>query len=219
MTSAPHSSNFATNVCGSEPSRQLPSSSMVTCATRGIDALTSRTASMAWWTSSRYPKVSRISRSTPLSTSTSICCAEGISGLLKRRLAQRFDSGAQRANRSRYPHIEAFGGFAGQACSGAIHVGHLVRQAVSSQTERVSTESISFDNFGSSLKVIVVNSTNHFGLGKIQFIVRPVDEDAFGIEQRPHRAIAQHGGLLNPGKKVSRHIDSENTGSTLVRAS
>ena len=41
--------------------------------------------------------------------------AEGIAGFLKRSLAQRFDSGTQRANRSGDPHIEAFGGFASQA--------------------------------------------------------------------------------------------------------
>ena len=73
MTCAPHSSSLGVKVSGVEPSRQLPSSSMVTWATIGRFASTSRAAIIAWWSSSIYPKVSRISRSTPPSTSALIC--------------------------------------------------------------------------------------------------------------------------------------------------
>ena len=46
-TSAPHSVNLAVKVSGVEPSRQLPSSSMVTIATTGMFASTARAALMA----------------------------------------------------------------------------------------------------------------------------------------------------------------------------
>src|SRR5580700_8079279 len=47
ITFAPHSTSFGTKVCGAEPSKQLPSSSMVTCATIGSELLTSLAASIA----------------------------------------------------------------------------------------------------------------------------------------------------------------------------
>ena len=40
--------------------------------------------------------------------------AEGVTSFLERRLAQRLNSGTQRANRSRHPDIEALGSFPGQ---------------------------------------------------------------------------------------------------------
>ena len=47
MTSAPHSASFGAKVSGSEPSRQFPSSSIVTCATNGTEGATSRAARIA----------------------------------------------------------------------------------------------------------------------------------------------------------------------------
>ena len=138
--------------------------------------------------------------------------AKRVARLLERSFSQRFDSGSQRANRSRDPHIEAFGGLTREARAGPIDVAYFVRQTVSCQAKRVAAESIGFNNFGSGLQVVVVNPADQVRLGEIQFIVGAVDEDAFGIEQRPHGAVAQHRGLLDPGKKVSRHIVSENTG-------
>src|SRR5579863_4495425 len=79
---------------------------------------------------------------------------------LKRSFSQRFDSGSQRANRSPHPHIEAFGGFAGNANAGSIDVAHFVSQAVASQAKRIATESIGFNNLGSRLQVFVVNPAN-----------------------------------------------------------
>ena len=73
MTSAPQSASLAAKVSGSDPSRQLDSSSTVTEATMGSLGFTSRAASMAWRSSSTYPKVSRIRRSTPPSASAAIC--------------------------------------------------------------------------------------------------------------------------------------------------
>ena len=71
------------------------------------------------------------------------------------------------------------------------------------QAKRVGPESIGFNNLGSRLQILVVNAANQVGLRKIQLVVRAVDEDAFGVEQRPHGAVAQHGGLLDSSKKVS----------------
>jgi hypothetical protein len=90
---------------------------------------------------------------------------------------------------------------------------HFVGDTVPCQAEGIGPERIGFDDFGASLQVVVVDGTNQLGLGEIQLVVAAVDEHAFGVKQRSHGSVAQNGGLLDPGKKVSRHILDQNTGS------
>jgi hypothetical protein len=72
ITSAPARSISGANVSGGVPSRLLPSSSVVICATIGsVDTL--RTARIAVRSSDRSRNVSRMNRSTPPSTSAEAC--------------------------------------------------------------------------------------------------------------------------------------------------
>jgi hypothetical protein len=52
----------------------------------------------------------------------------------------------------------------------------------------------------------VMNGANQVGLRKIQLVIRPVDEHAFGVEESPHRAIAQNRRPLDALKNVIRHM-------------
>src|SRR6202035_354944 len=90
--------------------------------------------------------------------------AKRVASLLKRCFSQRFDSGSQRANRSRDPDIEAFGGLTRDAHASPIDVAYFVRQTVSCQAKSVAPESIGFNNFGSRLQVFVVNPANQVRL-------------------------------------------------------
>ncbi len=72
ITSAPASSNVRTTSIGLLPARVRPSSSKLICATTGRSQL-SRAARSAISISRRSLNVSRISRSTPPSSSASIC--------------------------------------------------------------------------------------------------------------------------------------------------
>ncbi len=136
---------------------------------------------------------------------------KGFASLVERSLAQGFYSSTKRANRSCNPYIEALSSLPRQPCSGQIDVTHFVRKAVSSQAEGIGPEGVGFNNFSSGLQVIVMDGTNEIRLGEVQLIVRTVDEDALGVEQSPHRAVAQYWGLLDSSKKVSRHIHFEDT--------
>ena len=71
-TSAPSRSRSGTKASGAAPSRLLPSSSVVTCATIG-SAQTLRTARIAAPISFTSRNVSRTNRSTPPSTSARAC--------------------------------------------------------------------------------------------------------------------------------------------------
>src|SRR5258708_17789399 len=111
---------------------------------------------------------------------------KGVACLLERSFAQGFNSGSQRANRSCDPNIEAFGGITSQANACAVDVVGLIRHAVSSESEGITPESIGFNDFGAGLQVFVVNSTDQVRLGKVELVIRTVDKDALGVEQRPH---------------------------------
>src|ERR1700733_8973060 len=70
---------------------------------------------------------------------------------------------------------------------------------------QAGAEIIEPNTFGAGLQILVVNSANQVGLGKIQFVIGTIDENALGVEQGSHGAITQHRGLLEPRKKVRRH--------------
>jgi len=132
--------------------------------------------------------------------------AKCLTGFLEGGFSQRLDSGSQWANRSRYPDIEALGGFAGKPRSGAVDVTHFVGDTVPRQAESVRTESVGFNDFGPSLEVVVVDTPNQIGLGKVQLVVTAIDENAVRVKQRSHGSVTQSGELLDPGKKVGSHI-------------
>ncbi len=72
ITSAPHSSSRWAHTSGDVPYDVVPSSWIVIWATMG-SSHASRTASMAWWISCRSLNVSSTKKSTPPSSSPSIC--------------------------------------------------------------------------------------------------------------------------------------------------
>src|SRR5579885_366750 len=144
--------------------------------------------------------------------------AESVARFLIRSLAQRFDSGSQWANRTRNAYIEAFGGFPGEPDSGAIDVEYLINQAVPCKPECIGAERVGFNDFSSSLQVVVMNAADQVRLREVQFVIRAVDENSFLVQQCAHGAVTQHWGLFYAGKKIARHV-VENTGCTRFRAS
>ena len=111
-----------------EPSRQLPSSSMVTCATRGIFGLDIPRGQH------RLVKLFQIAESFEDEQIDSAfdqrldLLAKSLRALPRTKFCPAVRFGSQRANRSRHPHIEALSGFAGQPRPRQVDVTHLVRQ-------------------------------------------------------------------------------------------
>ena len=138
--------------------------------------------------------------------------------LVERSLAQRFDANAQRSHRSRNPGIETLGRLPSQANARHIDVAHAVHQAVPRQAKAVRAESVGFDDLGARLQIIVVDVADQLRLRQVQLVIAAVDEDALGIEQRPHGSIAEHRRLLQTFQKILRHL-LEDTRSRRVSAS
>ncbi len=124
---------------------------------------------------------------------------KGVAGLLERSFAQGFDSGSQWANRSRDPHIEAFGGFAGEPCASRLMSPTLSAKLCRPRRKELPPKVLVSIISAPDLEIVVVNAANQVGLRKVQFVVRTVDKNALGIKQRAHGAVAQHRGLLDPG--------------------
>jgi len=76
---------------------------------------------------------------------------------------------------------------------------------VPGQSERISAKRIGFNDLSTGLQVFVVDASDQFRLGKIQFVVRPVDEDSLGVQQSAHRPVTQNGRLFDPGEKIGSH--------------
>src|ERR1017187_4002403 len=123
-------------------------------------------------------------------------------GLFKRSLPQRLNADTERADRSGHPYVETLGRFSGHVSTGQVDVTDAVRNAVARQAEAVRAESIGLDNLGA----------------RLQLVVAAVDEDAFGIEKRPHGSIAEDGEMLETFDKILRHL-LENTRRGEVYAS
>ena len=111
MTSAPQLSIRGVKLSGVEPSRQLPSSSMVTWATTGILGFTSRAARIAWCSSSTIAKGFQHQQVNAAFDQGCDLLAEGGASFVEGGLAQRLDAHSQRSHRAGHPDVKALGRF------------------------------------------------------------------------------------------------------------
>jgi hypothetical protein len=138
--------------------------------------------------------------------------AESSASLVERSFAEGLNADSQRPDRTGNPYIKALGSLAGEAGAEIVDVTNLVTKGMPYQAEGVSTKSVGFNYFGTSLQILVMDPANQVRLGKVKFIVTAVNENAFCVEKRAHGAITEHGGLLQAGYQVSGH-SIENTRS------
>ena len=82
------------------------------------------------------------------------------------------------------------------ASPGQIDIADAIGQAVPRQTEAVCAEGVGFDDLSAGLQIVVVDGADELRLRQVQLVVAAVDEDAPGIEKRPHGSITEHGSLL-----------------------
>ena len=128
---------------------------------------------------------------------------------LKRNFAQRFNPDSQRAHRSRNPPVETFRRLMRQTRAGKVNVVNLIGKGMASQAEAVCAKRVGFNDFSSSLKVFVMDVADQIGLREVQFVIAPIDEYPFGVQQRTHGPVAQDGRLLKPFEQVPSHCHSE----------
>jgi hypothetical protein len=131
MTSTPHSSSLGVKVSGVEPSRQFPSSSMVTCATTGnlrIHVTGSQYGLMQFFQITEGLQHQQVDAA--FDQSRNLLPERGTS-FLERGFPQRLNAHSEWSDRSGDKDIKALGGFTGQPRSGKVDFAYLARHAVS----------------------------------------------------------------------------------------
>ena len=137
-----------------------------------------------------------MSRSTPSSFSACNLLAEGVAGLGKRDLAQRLDANAQRADGSGHQRVEALRRLASHPGAHAVDFSQLIQTSVLAQAKRIGAKGVCFYDLGSGLQVLLMDAANQVGLREVQLVVAAVDENAFGVQQGAHGAVAKNGAGL-----------------------
>ena len=64
--------------------------------------------------------------------------------------------------------------------------------------------------------IFVMNIADQVRLRQVELVIAAVDENTFGVEQRPHGAITQDGGLLDAGKQIVSHYLENTRGGELL---
>ena len=114
-------------------------------------------------------------------------------------LAQRLQPHAQRTDGAGDPgfagllFLEMVHGLPGQLHAGGVDLGHLSGQSMARQAETVGAKGVGFKNLRAGLQIFLVDGEDQVGIGKVQFVVAAVDEDAAGVEHRAHGAVGEHG--------------------------
>ena len=181
-------------VSGDAPYGVRQSAPIVICAMSGFVGSTARAARMACSISSRSEKVSRMIKSTPPSTSPSICSrkmAHASSLLVGPNGSRRTPSGPTAPATS----DAVAGRGAGDARGGAIELAHLILQPVLRELDAVRAEAVRLDDVGAGVDVLLVHLAHELRRADVQLVVTLIDEYAFAIEHRPHRPVEHDDGV------------------------
>ena len=130
---------------------------------------------------------------------------ESIVSLLVRSLAQWLNADAQRSHGTSYPQIEALGSLSSQPGAGEIDVTYTVGKTVTGQPKAIAAECVGLNYLRTGLQVLVMNTADEIGLRQVQFVIAAINENPFGIQQGPHRAVTQHRRCFQMGKQVRSH--------------
>ena len=188
-------SSAGTNVSGAAPSRLLPSSSVVICATIGRSHRL-RTARIAAPISLTSRKVSRTNRSTPPSSSACACSRKYSSRLVDARLAPRLDADAQRADRAGHVGLLARRVPRDAAPPATLIACTRSARPNAAELHAVGAEGVGLDDVGAGADVGLVHFGDQVRLRQVQLVERAIEEHAPRVQHRAHRAVAdEHAGF------------------------
>jgi hypothetical protein len=69
---------------------------------------------------------------------------------------------------------------------------------VGPELEAVGAEGVGLDDLGPRLHVLVVDALHERGVGQVQLVEAAVQEDAAGVQNGPHGAVADDDTFLDP---------------------
>ena len=116
--------------------------------------------------------------------------AEGLAGFGQGDLAQRLDAHTKRSDGSGHVGVKVLGRLAGQASAMAVDLDQFVHTSVPRQAKRIRAEGVCFYDLGSGLQIVLMNAADQVGRRQVQLVVAAIDENALGIQQGTHGAVA-----------------------------
>ena len=164
------------NCSAGMPSRLLPSSPVVSCATTGR-SLTLRTARIAAPISLTSRNVSSMNRSTPPSASACGLLAEDVFGFVEAGLAPRLDAHAERPDRPGHVRRVARR-VPGEAGARHVDAVHPLGQPEGGELEPIGAERVGFDDVGAGPHVGLVDADHEVGLRQVQLVEGTIEEHA-----------------------------------------
>ncbi len=126
--------------------------------------------------------------------------AEIVARLVDAGLAPRFDAHAERSDRAGDVGLLARG-LARDLRALRVDLVQPVGQAERSEPDPVRAERVGLDHVGAGAHVFLVYLGDQLRLREVQGVEALVDEDALGVQHRPHRAVADEHALVERLKK------------------
>jgi len=116
-------------------------------------------------------------------------------GLVGAHLSPRLDANTKRADRPGDIGVLARR-VSGNACALQIHCVDGISKAEVRQFDPVRAERIRFDDVGAGAHIRLMHFGHKIGLGQVQLVERPVQEDAALVQHGAHRAITDEDALI-----------------------
>ena len=162
---------------------------MVICATIGSEQM-SRMAAMPCSISAMFDMVSSTKRSTPPSRSAAACSRKYSRASSSDGRSVRLDADAERTDGA--GDVDGVARrLARQRRAALVDGAQLVLDAEAAQLDAVRAVGVGLDDLRAGAHVLLVHLEHDLRIAEIQLVVALVDEDALGVEHRPHRAIEE----------------------------
>ena len=84
-----------------------------------------------------------------------------------------------------------------QSNGGSVDLFELIRQSMALQFESVGTKGIGLDYVRPGIGILLVDSRDELGVGNAQVFVARIDEHAFRVDHRAHRAVEDERALFD----------------------
>ena len=127
--------------------------------------------------------------------------AEDRLGLVEAGLAPRLDADAERPDRAGDVGLVARRVRARGARPATLIVVQPSVEAERGQLDAVGAERVGLDDVGAGAHVGLVHVGDEVGLREVQLVEAAIEEDALGVEHRPHRAVADEHALVERFEK------------------
>ena len=79
---------------------------------------------------------------------------------------------------------------------GTAYVAHLIAEPEAAQLHAVRAKGVGLDHVGAGAQILAVHVDHEIGVGLVQRLETAIDEDAFAVQHRAHRPVADEHTII-----------------------